>query len=395
MVEIQENLIYLINMNYIKNEVNLLGKKDNVYERFYFIKDLGLKNKNRFVIIKNKKRNEEKIVSFYKLKRGLNPFNVKWFIPEEYIKKEVNIVGLKNHNKFKRFKYVSYFIKNSNRYIIVENLFSKEQKSINLAKLRKGQNPFYKRTLKSWYPEIKETVNRIGKKYSKYEKYEFVKLISRTKQDDFIVRIRNVLDHKEVNTRYFDLKVGRNPFNKKSYLSPLFIKEKVEQLGSKFNKYESFNFVKMNKIKNGKIRVYIENEYYKKTKKVNFDSLCAGVNPFRLFKQKIEENKLNPYILKILINNNINVIKYNNWIDGSRPDFIIKYKKKYYILEAKRDDAKWSSKELKKQIDKYKIIGENNYKEYFEGVYLISLEGRYGVSLEYFLKKILKRKQPF
>ena len=376
----------------LKRHVNTLGKRDNIYEKYIFISFERNEKSIILVTIYNKKRDSIKKMRFNYLKKYPNPFSIKRDIPLPYLIKEVNKLGLLNENKYKRFKYVDFYKKNSIRYVKVSNLHSKEMKSIQLTTLRAGHNPFTKRSLVSWESEIKAKINKIGRTFTKYEKYRFSKLISKTKEYDFLVEIQNISDGVLKTTRFFELMRRRNPFAKTHYSSKKLIEKVTNQFGKKSKfKLEKFKYVK-DEFYNKKIRVTIENTVTKEIKLINFDSLKKGVNPFRLYPQRIEENIINPQIKKIFDEHNtIKILKYNNYMGKYRPDFIIEVNENIYIIENKSDSSYWRPKELKEQILKYHREAKKIYKKKYKKTYLTSLNGTYGISVKELLNILLTK----
>lgn len=79
------------------------------------------------------------------------------------------------------------------------------------------------------------------------------------------------------------------------------------------------------------------------------------------------------------------------WLDDkSRVDLLMEYKNNYYILEVKSEKSMhgWSKKKVAEQMNRYSLTGQKLYKTNFKGAFLISEEGKIGMTLIQFLTSL-------
>ena len=215
--------------NQIKREVNKIGKKQKKWQKFHFVKFLG-KNKNSdlLVVVRNDLTCKKKIISRRLLRYGTIPFSIKFKPPEGLIKEKVNRIGKRPKNKYKRFEFVK-LINYKTMRIQIRNIESKEILDRNFSKIMRGSNPFARRNLASWIPEVIENVNKWGMNWTKYEKFKIIKVLNKTKRDDFEVLIQNITSKEIKKTLYYSLKIGGNPFRTSCYTSPPLIRKIVNE----------------------------------------------------------------------------------------------------------------------------------------------------------------------
>lgn len=123
--------------------------------------------------------------------------------------------------------------------------------------------------------------------------------------------------------------------------------------------------------------------YNRALKQKWLNEVCSHmVSKFRKFEQK--SSKL---FFNVLKENNIEVLFHEKiWKDfKSRPDFVVTYKDKIFIIELKDDRSFWKSKDLQDQVKKYDYLGKSKFKN-FEKTVLVSPKGKYGYSFNEFLK---------
>lgn len=123
--------------------------------------------------------------------------------------------------------------------------------------------------------------------------------------------------------------------------------------------------------------------HYNRARKQKWlEEICSHMEYLQRTSEKDSEKKL----IKIL-NKKVEIIHYQKLFKDfkSRPDFIIKFKNRIWIIELKDDRSNWSPRLLNKQRDKYTNLGKNKFKP-FEDTLIVSPKGRYGVSFDQLLE---------
>lgn len=151
--------------------------------------------------------------------------------------------------------------------------------------------------------------------------------------------------------------------------------DEIFEIARKENSYSSFarNYPSL------KIILGQRNLLHKLKEILPNKEICLREKSFhKEFSKKINKHLKNKkhillYEPKIIINKNTYCV----------PDYTLKINNKNIALELKHDESRWEKKNLQAQLKKYKKAG-------FDEIYLISKNGKYGMSQEDFLKIINK-----
>lgn len=371
----------------ISSLVNKIGNNQKIVNKFVFVELIRNKSNNSVrVVLKSLLTGVLKTMNLRHVILKKRVFSYDIYTPVIKLEKEINDLGKRDKNKYKRFKFISakeFVYGSGKRMIVVANIESGELKTSSLSKLRLGRNPFYKRSLQSWLGEIKDRVNNLGrhKKWSIGEKYVFIELKCRTKRDDFRVIIENLLSKDKRTVNFYNLVVGRNPFRKSHYLNPEIVKQEVNNWGKEKNEKERYEFVSFLPKKNHLLRIIVRSLFNNDCIEVYYDNLRVGHNPFTREFNFDEKERIHPDFLKILNKNKIKIWSHEKRINSSQPDFICITKKGlFFIVELKSSRKRWSRSELKKQKKKYYNLGKKIFKNNFLEVFIVSDTGKYGQS---------------
>lgn len=143
----------------------------------------------------------------------------------------------------------------------------------------------------------------------------------------------------------------------------------------------------------GLLLVKVLNKKTKTIKTTQYGHLVyAGHNPFNQTQDRHEENVIQPKIKSFLRKQGLLVEEEVYISRRSRVDFLCTNKKgKKIIIEVKSHKKRHTGKDLTSQIKKYNIDGKRKFKNKFSEAFLVSMNGRYGYSLND-LKLVLKQK---
>lgn len=169
----------------------------------------------------------------------------------------------------------------------------------------------------------------------------------------------------------------------------------VNDAGNRYvNPYESYIFYALGgRTPAGHLVVKILNKKTKTIKTVQYGHLVyANHNPFNQSQDRHEENIIQPKVKTFLRKHGLLVEEEVYISKRSRVDFLCTNKKgKKIIIEVKSHKKRHTGKDLTSQIKKYNIDGKRKFKHKFSETFLVSINGRYGYSLND-LKLVLKQK---
>lgn len=117
--------------------------------------------------------------------------------------------------------------------------------------------------------------------------------------------------------------------------------------------------------------------HYNRARKQKWlEEICAHM----VFLQRTSEKESEKKLIKLL-NKKVEIIHYQKLFKDfkSRPDFIIKFKNRIWIIELKDDRSDWSPRLLRTQKEKYDELGNRKFKT-FEETLIVSPKGKYGLS---------------
>jgi hypothetical protein len=238
--------------------------------------------------------------------------------------------------------------------------------------------------------QVKNQINKIGSKSK--PAFKFIKIAGLSSSGSAMVTIQNI-STKEILTRdKRTLLRGNHPWRDRSRCSVEVIKNRVNKLGARAT--PTFRFIRDTGTKTvfGKRLIEIQNCLTGKNCITSFDKISIGQNPWNTSQDCHEKRIVHPQILKMLKKMNLKIDQEVVISSKSRLDFICTNKDNRKIqIEVKSDKKQHSRNSLKEQISRYKSEGKRKYGNNYAGTFLVSLTGKYGLSIKE-LPLILKAK---
>lgn len=221
-----------MNQKRIKKEINYIGKnQEHEWNKFKFISFEGTdKYGANLFKIKRLKNNDEKISKISELKKT-NPFNIRSYLPKEFIEESVNFFGKKfKENSFVFIKIIERNSKNIN--ILIQDSFQKQLCVRYCRLIKRNSNPF----LKSSDNNIKE-ISRLGKKESiKLFHFDFVSFDKKKR----IYMIKNNITSEQKSFKFHQIK--KENYFKKIYIFKSEIIKKLKKVNKTLIKVTGWSF---------------------------------------------------------------------------------------------------------------------------------------------------------
>ena len=342
-------------------------------------------NKIRVIVelmYKRKMFSKEKIFSYF---GGISKASGKDDVLSKYFNTEKD---LWNYMKKEAHKYENIYQagKSDKAFIVIRNLASK--KIID----KSTMESFFggKRTIKQFYgiyfKNEKEVFCYLNKNAKKYKSF-----CNAIKIDVKMSSIRNLMIKKRINKeKVYSFFGGRKNTLGTNDFSHFFKNEKEvrKYLKENSSKYKCFDHACKADIKMRSIRqICME----KLPVKVLYEYFVYGgdgtVCEQREHKAMVKlEKTIEKKISGSEIQRELRLAK------RSRVDLCVTINQRKILIEGKHDDSFWTAKAINKQVGRYNNLGKSIYKENFHSVILCSPKGRYGISFDALIDKLLRIK---
>ena len=364
----------------IQNKINEVGLNGSPPFKFFaHATPIMHKNKPKVAVtLQRIDTKEKKTVTYVNTVAGHNPWggNMR---SEKDLEKIINELGQKNAEKYKFIKHLPQ--KGANRMVQIQSIKYKTFLEKEVSSLQRGYNPF----LRIYnFKKVQDIVDPIGRKSN--PKFKMIRLLGPTNDKrSRHIEIENLVTGEVKISNMKAIVAGKNPWT--NILSDKDIKKTVNKMGKKGT--PKFKFVSIVDRK-PPITVKIENIKTKEQKNHSYALIRNNSNPWdnnHLIELKVVQPEVESK-LKLL---GIEFKREVNIGPGCRVDFVCTLSNgKKVLIECKSDKRNYSKNALDGQIKRYIEAAKEKYKKIFHSIYLVSLKGIHGISVEELVREFTK-----